>query len=164
MTAIGQSKPFNASALRLAAFMALVLGVGMTIGYLNVPGQWYATLQKPPFNPPDWLFAPVWTVLFVLISIAGSRTWDRGSLSAATMLWFVQMALNFSWSPVFFSLHMIAAALVIVAGLFVSVLVFVVLQWSRDRTSALLFIPYACWVGFATVLNFSILLLNPIKS
>ena len=164
MTAIGQSKSINVSALRSVAFIALVLGAGMTIGYLNVPGQWYAALQKPPFNPPDWIFAPVWTVLFVLIAIAGSRTWGRGSLSAAMILWLAQMALNFSWSPVFFSLHMIATALVIVAALFVSVIAFIVLQWPRDRTSALLFIPYAFWVGFATILNFTILILNPMNS
>ncbi len=164
MTAIGQSKPFNVSTLRSLAFIAVVLGAGMTIGYLNVPGQWYATLHKPSFNPPDWIFAPVWTVLFVLIAIAGSRTWERGSLSAAMILWFAQMALNFSWSPVFFSLHMIAAALVIVAALFVSVIAFIVLQWPQDKTSALMFVPYAFWVGFATILNFAVLILNPIKT
>jgi translocator protein len=69
--------PSTGSLFRLIAFVLLVVGTGMTIGYLNVPGEWYAALRKPSFNPPDWVFAPVWSVLFVLIGLAGWRTWER---------------------------------------------------------------------------------------
>jgi len=151
------------STRRLATFIALTLGAGLTIGYLNVPGRWYAALNKPSFNPPDWIFAPVWIALFVLIGIVGWRTWERAPASAAMILWFVQLSLNFLWSPVFFSLNRIGTALVIVVAMFATITAFIVLQWSKDRASAVLFIPYAAWVGFATVLTSAIFRLNPMR-
>ena len=140
--------------LRLAAFVVLVPGAGLLIGLLNIPGEWYAALNKPPFNPPDWLFGPVWTVLFVLIGVAG---FPRGT---AMMLWTFQMALNFAWSPLFFSLHRIGLALAVIVALFSTILAFVWRQWQADRAAALLFVPYAAWVGFAAILNISLFLLN----
>jgi translocator protein len=86
----------------LAIFVVLVVGPGFTIGYLNVPGGWYAGLNKPWFNPSNWIFAPVWAVIYVLIAIAGWRTWDLDRHGLAMRLWFVQMALNFLWPPTFF--------------------------------------------------------------
>jgi translocator protein len=85
-----------ASRFRLAIFILLVLGAGMAIGYVNVPGEWYSALRKSWFNPPDWIFAPVWSVLFVLIGLAGWRTRERKSNGTAMKLWFAQMILNFS--------------------------------------------------------------------
>lgn len=161
MTIIGQRKlPKVGRHFRLIAFVLLVLGTGMTIGYLNMPGQWYAALRKPWFNPPDWIFAPVWSVLFILIGVAGWRTWERNSDSMGMKLWIAQMVLNFSWSPVFFSLNWIGAALAIIVGLLAAILAFIVRQWSVDRVSAGLFLPYALWVSFATVLNIALFLLN----
>jgi translocator protein len=146
--------------LRLVAFVLLVPGAGLLIGWLNIPGAWYAALNKPPFNPPDWVFAPVWTVLFVLIGFAGFRTFSRQPRGTAVMLWTLQMALNFAWSPLFFSLHRIGVALAVIVALLSTILAFVWRQWRVDRTAALLFIPYAAWVGFATILNTSLFLLN----
>ena len=125
-----------------------------------MPGEWYAGLRKPSFNPPDWIFAPVWSFLFVLIGLVGWRTWERTSHGAAMKLWIAQMVLNFSWSPVFFSLHWIGAALAIIVGLLAAILAFIVRQWSVDRLSAGLFLPYALWVSFATMLNTALFLLN----
>ncbi len=146
--------------LRLAAFVLLVPGTGLLIGLLNIPGAWYGALSKPAFNPPDWLFAPVWTMLFVLIAVAGFRTFERYPRGTAAKLWIVQMALNFTWSPVFFSLHRIDVALAVIVALFFTILAFIWRQWQVDRTAALLFIPYAVWVGFAAVLNTSLFVLN----
>ena len=146
--------------LRLVAFVLLVPGAGLLIGWLNIPGAWYAALNKPPFNPPDWAFAPVWTILFVLIGVAGFRTFSRQPRGTAMMLWALQMALNFTWSPVFFSLHRIDVALAVIVALFSTILAFIWRQWQVDRTAALLFIPYAVWVGFATILNTSLFALN----
>jgi tryptophan-rich sensory protein len=161
MTGIGQRKlPRVGRRFRLIAFVLLVLGAGMTIGYLNMPGEWYAALRKPSFDPPDWIFAPVWSVLFVLIGVAGWRAWERNSDSTVRKLWITQMVLNFSWSPVFFSLNSIGAALAIIVGLLAAILAFIVRQWSVDRVSAGLFLPYALWVSFATVLNTALFLLN----
>ncbi|MGB9043465.1 MAG: TspO/MBR family protein, partial [Pseudolabrys sp.] len=87
------------SYLTLALFILLVLGGGTLIGLMTLPGEWYAELAKPPFNPPNWIFAPVWTLLYIMVAVAGWRTWQRGPRSAAMALWFVQLALNFVWSP-----------------------------------------------------------------
>lgn len=143
----------------LALFVALTLAGGLLIGILNIPGAWYAGLQKPPFNPPNWIFAPVWTVLYVFIGIAGARCWARGPSSVAMRAWFAQIVLNFAWSPVFFTLHQMTAALVIILALLATILVFIALVWRSDRLSGLLFLPYALWVAFASLLNGSLLYL-----
>ena len=145
---------------RLALFVALALGGGFLIGYLNVPGSWYAGLEKPWFNPPNWVFAPVWSAIYILVAIVGWRTWERKSHGTAMQLWSLQMALNFVWSPVFFSAHLPGVALAIILTLFAVILAFIVCQWNSDRISSAIFVPYAAWVGFASVLNLSIVRLN----
>lgn len=134
--------------------------VGWSIGYLNIPDGWYAQLAKPSFNPPNWVFGPVWTVLYVLISVAGWRTWTRDKQGVAMKLWWTQMLLNFVWSPTFFTLHQLWLSFAVIVVLLASILAFIAVQWTRDRTSAVLFLPYAAWVGFASVLNLSIAWLN----
>ncbi len=146
--------------LSLAAFLALMLGGGTAIGFLTLPGEWYAGLEKPGFNPPNWIFAPVWTTLYVLIAVAGWRIWVKARSSAAMLLWWAQLALNFAWSPVFFGAHQIGAALAIIVALFAAILLFIANAWRHDRAAALLFAPYALWVGFASVLNGAIFALN----
>ncbi len=146
--------------LTLAFFVVLVLGGGTLIGFMTLPDAWYAGLAKPAFNPPNWIFAPVWTLLYIMVAVAGWRTWDSEPRSGGMTVWFIQLALNFSWSPVFFGAHMIGAALVIVAMLLAAILGFIVMRWPRDRAAALLFVPYAGWVAFATLLNGSIWTLN----
>ncbi len=141
-------------------FIVAVLGTGLAIGFFNLPGAWYQSLVKPPFNPPNWLFGPAWTTLYVLIGIAGARTWLMGPKTDVMKLWFVQMALNFLWSPFFFGLEKPLIALVIILGMLIVILAFIANRWQRDRIAALLFIPYAAWVAFATVLNASIAYLN----
>src|SRR5690606_10378327 len=89
----------------LAGFIAGVVGVGALIGITTAPGEWYDSLDKPPFNPPSWLFSPVWFTLYVLIAIAGWRIFLRDRQGTAMKLWVAQMLINWLWSPVFFSLH-----------------------------------------------------------
>ena len=144
----------------LPLFLALVVGGGLAIGYFTAPGEWYAQLEKPGFNPPGWVFGPVWTVLYVLIAIAGWRVWRRDSSGRPMRLWWGQLALNFLWSPVFFAAHLIGPALAIVLLLLAVILGFIAAAWRQDRAAALLFVPYAAWVAFAAVLNASILVLN----
>jgi translocator protein len=146
--------------LTLALFIALVLGGGTLIGLMTLPGEWYAGLAKPPFNPPNWIFAPVWTLLYIMVAVAGWRSWQRSLRSAAMAAWFIQLALNFVWSPVFFRAHHIGAALVIVAALLATIIAFIVICWPSDRAAALLFTPYAAWVAFATLLNGALWYLN----
>ncbi len=144
----------------LAIFLVAVVGGGAAIGVLTGPGDWYAGLAKPSFNPPNWVFGPVWTLLYILIAVAGWRTWRARRGGAAMALWWLQMALNFLWSPVFFAAHMIGAALVIIVAMLVTILAFIAASWKQDRVAAGLFVPYAAWVGFASVLNLSLFLLN----
>lgn len=147
-------------AFSFALFLVLAVGGGLAIGYFTAPGAWYAGLTKPGFNPPDWVFGPVWTVLYVLIAWAGWRVWERNPRGLLMRLWWAQLVLNFLWSPVFFSAQLPAAALAIIILLLGVILAFVALAASRDRTAATLFVPYAAWVAFATVLNAAIVVLN----
>lgn len=144
----------------LAVFMAVVVGGGITIGLLTSPGEWYADLRKPWFNPPNWIFGPVWTVLYIFIAFVGWRLWHIGSGSLAMKLWYAQLLLNFAWSPVFFVAHRIGTALGIITLLFITIAAFIITVSIQDWVSALLFLPYAIWVGFALALNGAILSLN----
>jgi len=145
----------------LFAFLIVVLGCASLIGLAVRPDPWYATLDKPPFNPPDWVFAPVWTALYVMIAIAGWRTWMReGWQSRAMLLWLMQMALNFAWTPMFFGAHVPDAALIVIVCLLIAIVAFIREAWPRDRVAAWLFVPYAAWVAFACVLNGAIMVLN----
>lgn len=144
----------------LAAFIGSVVGIGWIIGYLNIPGEWYAALAKPSFNPPNWVFGPMWTFLYILIAIAGWRTWRREGFNRAFKLWLAQMALNFMWSPVFFGLQQMEAALAILAAMLMTIIAFFLDRLKHDRTSAWLFAPYIAWVAFAGLLNTMLVVLN----
>jgi tryptophan-rich sensory protein len=141
-------------------FILLVVGFGIFSGLSNPPGAWYQSLTKPWFNPPNWLFAPAWTILYVLIGIAGARTWLRDPASGAMWVWFLQLALNLFWSPLFFGQQNPLAGLMVIVPLFFAILTFIALTLRSDRPSALLFLPYAAWVAFATLLNASLYTLN----
>lgn len=144
----------------LVVFLAVVVGGGLAIGTVTRPDGWYADLAKPPFNPPGWIFAPVWTILYVLIAAAGWRTFRRDPGGRAMKLWAVQLVLNFLWSPVFFAAHRVDAALAVVVLLFAAIVGFVAATWTADRPAAWMFVPYAAWVAFASLLNAAILVLN----
>lgn len=141
-------------------FLALVLGGGILIGTLTAPGDWYARLSKPAFNPPNWIFGPVWTVLYVLIAMAGWRQFEADRSSTKMKLWWAQMGLNFLWSPTFFVLQMPWVALVVIVALLAVIVVFIAEVRYTDRVSVLAFLPYLVWVAFATALNLSIAILN----
>ena len=143
-----------------AIFITLSVGGGLLIGTVSMPDGWFATLAKPSFQPPNWLFGPVWTILYVLIGIAGARIFRAAPGSLAMKAWFIQMVLNFLWSPTFFSLHALVPALVIVSLLLITILVFIRNALPIDRIAGLLFVPYALWVSFATLLNASLIALN----
>ncbi len=146
--------------LALILFVALVLGGGLAIGYATAPGEWYGGLVKPAFNPTGWVFAPVWSVLYVLIAIAGWRVWRKGAAGSAMKLWWLQLALNFLWSPVFFAAHQIGLAFGIILLMLAAIIAFIALAWREERAAAWLFVPYAAWVAFAAVLNGAIFALN----
>ena len=149
----------------LAGFVALCFAVAAAGGAVTATSveTWYAGLAKPPFNPPDWVFGPVWTALYLMIAVAGWRVWRRRSESGAWLAlgaWGVQLSLYLSWSMLFFGARMIGAALVEIAVLLAAILITAALFWRIDRIAGVLLVPYAAWVGFATVLNAALWRLN----
>ena len=145
----------------LVFFIVFVVGIGWLVGATNLPGTWYAGLNKPSFNPPNWIFAPTWTVLYFMIAVAGWRTYLQETPPATPMqLWFAQMALNFVWSPVVFTLHSLAAGLAVILMMLAVIIGFIWVQAAENRPTALLFLPYAAWVAFAAMLNYSLYRLN----
>jgi tryptophan-rich sensory protein len=152
--------------LVLAFFVAFCLGIG-ALGAAVVATSvdtWYADLAKPPFNPPDRLFGPVWTVLYVLMAIAAWRVWraaDRDTRRGPLTLFALQLALTLGWTVVFFGLQKIGAAVATIVVLDVGVVVTTLAFRSIDRWAGLLMVPYLAWVVFATVLNIAIWRLNP---
>lgn len=141
-------------------FIAAVLGCGLLIGINNIPGEWYQSLAKPSFNPPNWIFAPVWSILYVIIGFVGARTFLNHRATAAMRFWVAQMIFNFAWSPLFFGFQEIAMALIVIIALLISITGFIVASRKQDGLSALLFTPYLAWVAFAALLNASIFLMN----
>lgn len=144
----------------LVVFLVLVVGGGLAIGLVTGPGEWYAQLAKPSFNPPPWVFGPVWTLLYILIAVAGWRIWRIERGGPAMVAWWVQLALNFVWSLVFFLAHDLLLALVILLCMLAVILAFIALARRLDPPAAWLFVPYALWIAFAGLLNASVWWLN----
>lgn len=149
----------------LAAFIALCFAIAALGGAVTAEsvGTWYQTLEKPWFNPPEWVFAPVWTVLYIEIAVAGWLVWlARGfaGARAAMMAYSTQLGLNLAWSFIFFGSHAIGIALAEIVVLLATIGINVVLFWRIDRMAGWLLVPYVVWVAFASVLNGALWYLN----
>lgn len=140
-----------------------VLILGQLATYPNLT-PWYASLAKPSFNPPNWIFGPVWTALYALMALAFYRVLRllpaTPGRSPAIVLFLVQTALNAAWSWAFFAARSPAAGLIVIAALWMSIAATLVAFWRLDRISGACFAPYLAWVSFAAVLNFAIWRLN----
>jgi benzodiazapine receptor len=159
------------SALMLLAFLAISFAVaafGSTTTAGNVDG-WYADAEKAPWNPPNWLFGPAWTLLYTLMSVAAWLVWrerHRLPVRRALTLYVGQLVLNALWTPVFFGLYpalgtpALWIALVIILALDVAVLLTMLAFWRVSRGAAWLLVPYWAWVLFATTLNAALAALN----
>jgi len=150
----------------LVWFVVLCLAVAAAGGAVTATSvtSWYAGLQKPPFNPPNAVFGPVWTVLYLMMAVAGHRLWQARGHAArgrALSLWFVQLAVNCAWSFLFFGAHRPGLALIDIGALLGLIVASIVVFARIDRLAAWLFAPYLAWVSFATVLNAAIWYLNP---
>ena len=145
-------------------FIAINIAISALGGWATAAsvGTWYQALAKPAFNPPDWIFAPVWSALYLMIAIAGWRVWRRGSGEArlALTVYAVQLALNLAWSFVFFGARLIGPALAVIVALLAAILANAFLFWRIDRAAGALLVPYAAWVSFAAVLNAALWRLN----
>jgi benzodiazapine receptor len=149
----------------LVVWVGLCVAVGLISGLLTrraIP-SWYASLRKPSFNPPNWIFAPVWMTLYVLMGVAAWMAWQQPSSQLRTyaLVWFaIQLGLNFLWSLIFFRWHAIAGALGEISILWLAILATMVLFWELHPLAGWLMVPYLAWVSFATMLNLGIFRLN----
>ena len=154
--------------VRLTISIALPVAVGAISGFFTTPeiNTWYKTIRKPDWQPPNWLFGPVWTTLYILMGIAFYLVWKSQAPTEkkrmAIILWLVQLVLNFFWSFVFFRRHQINWALgeIIVLWFFILLTIF---SFARiQKLAAWLLVPYIAWVSFATILTYTIYHLNRI--
>ena len=148
----------------IAILVCLFVGFLSSFATQSSISDWYVALNKPSFNPPNWLFAPVWSVLYVLMGLAAGLVWNRGFyhkwVKTALYHFIFQLVFNAAWSVVFFGLRSPFYALLVIIVLLI--LIILTIKWFRvvNKTAALLLVPYLIWVSFATILNFSIWQLN----
>ncbi|HEU4452864.1 MAG TPA: TspO/MBR family protein [Longimicrobium sp.] len=166
MTADGERERAGArSWLALAGFLALSFAAS-AIGGVSTrtgPGSWYSGIEKPAFNPPGWVFGPVWTVLYVLIGVSAWLVWRRRGVAGARgplLLWLVQLALNAAWPALFFASRRPDLASLEIAALWLAILATMVAFRRVRPLAAWLLAPYLAWVTFASVLTFTIWRLN----
>jgi tryptophan-rich sensory protein len=149
--------------LALVASIGICVAVGFVSGLLFKPGTWYAALDQPFFNPPAWVFAPAWTMLYIAMGTAAWRIW-RLPLSAerkvALRQFGLQLVLNAAWTPVFFGAHSLAGGLGVIVLMALAIVVTIQRFYPLDRIAAWLLAPYLAWVTFATALNVALLALN----
>ncbi|HEX4876789.1 MAG TPA: TspO/MBR family protein [Chitinophagaceae bacterium] len=152
--------------LKAIIAIAIPLIVGGASGFFTVSGveSWYQTINKPSWNPPNWIFGPVWTSLYVMMGIALFLVWKEDTSAElkkiAIALFVVQMVLNFFWSLIFFSQQQIGWALVEIIALWVFILLTIFAFAQVNKVAAWLLVPYISWVSFATILNYTIWKLN----
>jgi tryptophan-rich sensory protein len=134
------------------------------LGGFFQPGEWYAQLQKPAWNPPNWIFGPVWTALYAMMALAAWLVWQRGGWAVQRWrlgLFVLQLVFNALWSPLFFGLRNPALAFADIVLLWLALLATVVSFWRERRVAGLLLAPYLAWVTFAAALNLTLWRLNP---
>ena len=150
------SNPSQMKAFLVSAVAVLATAVIGGIGSAQAP-LYYASVEKPPWAPPSWVFGPVWTVLYILIAVAGGMALQRAGrrLPLVLTIFFVQLALNALWSWIFFARQLPGVALVEIAILWAAVLANTIVFWRIRRAAGLLFLPYLAWVSFAAALNAS---------
>ena len=136
-------------------------GAAAATGAMFQPGDWYDGLAKPRWTPPGWLFPLVWTSLYLCMALAAMRVAGIADSGQALAFWGLQIALNTLWTPVFFGLHRMRAALGVMVGLWLAVAATTVSFAALDAVAGLLFAPYLVWVSIAGALNFTVWRMNP---
>ena len=159
--------------MKLNEILKLVLSivacqlVGFIGSFFTTPAipTWYATLNKPSFTPPNWVFGPVWITLYFLMAIAAFLVWRQGlnmpGVKTALLLFVVQLALNGLWSPAFFGMRSTVTGAVVIVLLWIAIFLTIWKFLPLSVPAALLLVPYFLWVSYATLLNVSFIVLNP---
>ncbi len=158
------SKRFDPGlAIALAGWWVLCFGAA-SLGAFFTPGEWYATIKKPSWNPPGWIFGPVWSALYTMMAVASWLVWKRGRFAAQRrplVLFLAQLVLNAAWTPLFFGLHWPNIAFAEITLLWLAIAATLASFRPVSRTAAWLLAPYLAWVSFAAALNFALWRLNP---
>ena len=166
MRASAQPHPMNQrpssarSLLALAGFVVITFCAPLA-GMIMPPGDWYDSLAKPEWNPPSWIFGPVWTVLYLMMAIAAWMVWKRNGWRQPIRLYFLQLVLNAAWTPIFFGAHQPGWALVDILALWIAVLLTLLTFLRVSKAAGWLLVPYLAWVTFAAFLNFTLWRMNP---
>jgi len=153
------------AAFGLAVFIAVCFGAAF-LGSVFTTGSipvWYAKLNKPFWTPPNWVFGPVWSALYLMMAFAVWLVWRQAGLAAAALpitLFALQLVLNLAWSGLFFGLHMPGAALAEIVVLWCAILATLLAFWRSTPIAGILLLPYQLWVTFAAILNFAIWRMN----
>jgi len=150
--------------LSVSVLACLIAGfVGSVATMPSIP-TWYASLQKPAFNPPNWIFGPVWTTLFIMMGVAAFLVWDKGlekkEVRVALAVFGLQLILNVFWSVLFFGMQSPVYAFIDIIMLWASILATIIYFHGISAAAAYLLVPYILWVSFASILNLSIVILN----
>ncbi len=146
----------------IAATVCLVLGTASGFSTMESISTWYQFLNMPAFNPPNWVFGPVWTILYIMMGAAFALVWHtpHPGRKKALILFIAQFTLNLCWSFLFFNLHLPGLAYFEIAGMAIIITFTILAFYKINKTAAYLLLPYLCWVLFATILNYSIWVLN----
>lgn len=150
------------SYLKLFAWIIIYLAVGFGIGQItqgSIDG-WYQDIQKPSFNPPNWIFPLMWSLLYVTIAVAGWNLWERNGTKTLKILFALYTVLNWAWTPIFFGAHEIGLAFFCIIAINAVNFLFINRAWKSQPISAFLMIPVLLWTLFAMVLNYNIWMLN----
>ena len=154
------------NSIKLIIAIAIPVAVGAISGFFTATGveSWYQTINKPSWNPPGWIFAPVWTTLYIMMGVALFLVWKSDSSDilkkTAITLFAIQLVLNFFWSFIFFDQHQIGWALVEIIVMWIFILLTIFAFGNVSKLAAWLLVPYISWVSFATILNYTIWKLN----
>ena len=143
-----------------AIFLAACFAAGTT-GAMFPPGDWYERLDKPPWTPPNWAFPVAWTTLYLLIAASAARVAGAEGSAYAMAFFGLQIALNTLWTPVFFGLRKMRAAMFVLAFLWIAVAAMLITFWRVDLWAGMMLIPYLLWVTVAAALNWTVIRMNP---
>ncbi|MDD3984796.1 MAG: tryptophan-rich sensory protein [Methanobacterium sp.] len=148
----------------ISVFIPLIIGYLGSIITISEISTWYASLSKPSWAPPNWLFGPVWTTLYVLMGISLFLIWcegfNRKDVKFALLIFGVQLILNLLWSILFFSFHSLFGSFILILILWIAIFANIIVFFMISRPSGLLLVPYLIWVSIASYLNYSIYLIN----
>ena len=152
--------------LKLLLSVVICEGVGILGSVFTIPSitSWYSHLNKPLFNPPNWIFGPVWTTLYLLMGISFFLILEKKlkkQKNFLIILFSAQLFLNFLWSVIFFGMHLPGPAFINIVLLWISIVLLIINFWKFSRLASLLLMPYLLWVSFASLLNLAVVLLNP---